>query len=127
MRYQIASMQVGKRCAKNGGVIRNHLNQSPELRHTLRIPNHPRNSRTLTRSNAHSHGQQHQRDKRDLHLGSFHSNAVLHVEVSSCVCKMALLVAKSKIWYSMVAPFCLLFSSIPKLYTCIQKFKFCAR
>ena len=80
MGYQIASVQVGKRSAKNGRVVRNHLNQSPELRHTLRIANHPGHSRTLTRSNAHSHGQQQQRDKRDLHLGSLHSKAVLRVD-----------------------------------------------
>jgi hypothetical protein len=34
----------------------------------------------LTRSKAHGHGQQHQRDKRDLHLGSLHSKAVLRVD-----------------------------------------------
>jgi len=80
MRDQIASVQVGKRCAKNGRVVRNHLNQSPELRHTLRIPNHPRYCRALTCSNAHSYRQQHQRRKRDLHLGSLHSQSVLRVD-----------------------------------------------
>jgi hypothetical protein len=73
-------MQVSKRSAKNGGVIRNHLNQSPQLRHTLRIANHTGHRRPLTRSKAHGHGQQHQRDKRDLHLGSLHSKAVLRVD-----------------------------------------------
>jgi hypothetical protein len=73
-------MQVGKRSTKDSGVIRNHLNQSPELRHTLRIANHPGHGCTLARSNTHSHGQQHQRDKRDLHLGSLHSKAVLRVD-----------------------------------------------
>ncbi len=80
MRYQIPSVQVGKRSAKNRGVLRNHLNQSPELRHTLRIPNHPGNSRALSRSKPHSHDQQHQRDKNDLHLGSLHSRTVLRVD-----------------------------------------------
>src|SRR6266481_6523540 len=80
MGYQIASVQVGKRSAKNGRVVRNHLNQSPELRHTLRIPNYPGYSRTLSHSNAHTHGQQHEREKRDLHLGSLHSKAVLRVD-----------------------------------------------
>jgi hypothetical protein len=80
MGYQIASVQVGKRCAENGRVIRNHLNQSPKLRHTLRIANYPGYSRTLTHSNPHSRSQQHQRDKRDLHLGSLHSKTVLRVE-----------------------------------------------
>ncbi len=83
MWYQIPSVQVRKCGAKNGRVVGNHLNQSPELRHTLRIAHHPGHSRTtLTRSNAHSHGQQHQRDKRDLHLGSLHSKAVLRVDGS---------------------------------------------
>ena len=82
MGYQIPPVQVGKCGAKNGRVVGNHLNQCPELRHTLRIANHPGHSRTLTRSNAHSHGQQHQRDKRDLHLGSLHSKAVLRVDGS---------------------------------------------
>src|SRR5205807_411018 len=35
---------------------------------------------TLASSNAHCHGQQHQRDERDLHLGSLHSKAVLRVD-----------------------------------------------
>jgi hypothetical protein len=56
------------------------LNESSELRNTLRIANHPRHGRTLTRSKAHSHSQQQQRDKRDLHLGSLHSKAVLRVD-----------------------------------------------
>jgi hypothetical protein len=73
MRDQIASVQVGKRCAKNGRVARNHLNQSPELRHTLRIANYPGYSSTLSHSNAHRRRQQHEREKRDLHLGSLHS------------------------------------------------------
>ena len=80
MRYQIPTVQVGKRRAQHGRVLRNHLNQSPQLRHTLRIPNHSGNSRTLTHSNAHSRGQQQKRDKRDLHLGSLHSKAVLRVD-----------------------------------------------
>jgi hypothetical protein len=82
MGYQIAPVQVGKRSAEDGRVICNHLNESPELRHTLRIANHPGHGRTLARSHAHSHGQQHQRDKRDLHLGSLHSKAVLRVDGS---------------------------------------------
>jgi hypothetical protein len=73
-------MHVSKGSPKNGGVIRNHLNQSPQLRHTLRIANHTGHRRPLTRSKAHGHGQQHQRDKRDLHLGSLHSKAVLRVD-----------------------------------------------
>jgi hypothetical protein len=80
MGYQIPSVQVGKRSAQNGRVLRNHLNESPELRHTLRIANHPGYSRTLTHSNAHSRSQQHEQDKRDLHLGSLHSKAVLRVD-----------------------------------------------
>jgi len=80
MGYEIASVQVGKCCAQNGRIIRNHLNQCPKLCHTLRIANHPGYSRTLTHSNAHSRSQQHQRDKRDLHLGSLHSKAVLRVD-----------------------------------------------
>ncbi len=44
MGYQIPPMQVGKRGAKYGRVVGNHLNQSPELRHTLRIPNHSRHT-----------------------------------------------------------------------------------
>jgi hypothetical protein len=56
MGYQVASVQVGKCCAQNGRIIRNHLNQSTKLRHTLRIANHPGYSRTLAYSNAHSHG-----------------------------------------------------------------------
>jgi hypothetical protein len=83
MRYQIPPVQVGKRRAQNRRIFRNHLNQSPQLRHTLPIPNHTGNSRALTRSNAHSHGQQQKRDKRDLHLGSLHSKAVLRVDGGS--------------------------------------------
>jgi hypothetical protein len=56
MGYQIPSVQVGKRSAKNRGVLRNHLHQRSELRHTLRIANHPGYSRTLTHSDPHSHG-----------------------------------------------------------------------
>jgi hypothetical protein len=76
-------VQIGKRGAKDRRTLRNHLNQSPKLRHTLRIPNHPGHSRTtLSRSNANRHGQQQQRDKRDLHLGSLHSKTVLRVDGS---------------------------------------------
>jgi hypothetical protein len=73
-------LQVGKRSAQNRRIVRNHLNHSAQLRHTLRIANHSGDSRALSRSNPHSHGQQHQRDKRDLHLGSLHSKAVLRVD-----------------------------------------------
>src|SRR5580698_11044864 len=41
--------------------------------------------------------------------------------------RTALLEPRSMIWYWIIAEFCLLFSSIPKLYTCIQKFSFCDR
>ena len=77
---QISSMQIGERSSSHRGICRYHLNQSTKLRHTLRIANHSRHSRTLTRSYTHSHGQQRQRDVHDLHLGSLHSKAVLRVD-----------------------------------------------
>ena len=80
MRNQIASMQVRKRGTQHCRIIRNHLDQSAQLRHTLRIADDTGHRRTLANSNASCHSQQQERDKRDLHLGSLHSKAVLRVD-----------------------------------------------
>jgi hypothetical protein len=73
-------MKIRKRSTHQCGIIRNHLHQSSQLRHTLRITHNAGHGRILTHSNPHCCSQQHERQQRDLHLGSLHSKAVLRVD-----------------------------------------------